>query len=53
MEFWDFNLGVMGEDVIWMWALWRSTEYTIRGWWLPANSSRGESYEFEFARGSF
>jgi len=21
-------------------------------WWLPSNSSRGESYEFEFAHGS-
>jgi hypothetical protein len=25
------NLGVLGQNAIWMWALWRGTKYTIRG----------------------
>jgi hypothetical protein len=38
------NLGVLRQNVIWMWALWRGTKYTIRGkvvaspksgpWWV-------------------
>jgi hypothetical protein len=30
-EFSDSHLGVSGQNVIWMWASWRDTEYTIRG----------------------
>jgi hypothetical protein len=43
-QFWDSHLGVPRQNAIWMWALWRSTEYTIRGkvvaspkskpWWV-------------------
>jgi hypothetical protein len=43
-EFWDSHLGVPRQNVIWMWALWRGTKYTIRGkvvvspksglWWV-------------------
>jgi len=29
-EFWDFHLGVLGQNAIWMWPLWRSIEYNIR-----------------------
>ncbi len=25
------HLGIMGQNVIWMWALWRGTKYTIKG----------------------
>jgi hypothetical protein len=27
---WDSHLGVLEQNVIWMWASWRGTEYTIR-----------------------
>ncbi len=33
-QFWQFQdsqLGVPGQNVIWMWASWRGTKYTIRG----------------------
>jgi len=30
-QFWDSHLGVSRQKVIWMWASWRDTEYTIRG----------------------
>jgi hypothetical protein len=43
-QFRDSHLGVPGQKVIWMWASWRVTEYTIRGkvvaspkfgpWWV-------------------
>jgi len=29
-EFRDSHLGVPGQNVIWMWASWRGTKYTIR-----------------------
>jgi hypothetical protein len=42
--FWDSHLGVLGQNAIWMWALRRGIEYTIRGkvvassksgpWWV-------------------
>jgi hypothetical protein len=40
----DSHLGVLGQNAIWMWALWRGTKYTITGkvvdspkfgpWWI-------------------
>jgi hypothetical protein len=43
-EFRDSHLGDLGQNVIWMWASWRGTKYTIRGkvvaspkfgsWWV-------------------
>jgi hypothetical protein len=30
-RFRDSHLGVPGQKAIWMWALWRGAEYTIRG----------------------
>jgi hypothetical protein len=43
-EFWDSHLGVPGQKTIWMWALWRSIKYNIKGkvvaspksgpWWV-------------------
>jgi hypothetical protein len=30
-EFQDSHLGVLGQNVIWIWASWRGTKYTIRG----------------------
>ncbi len=29
-EFQDSHLGVLGQNAIWMWALWKGIEYTIR-----------------------
>ncbi len=44
LQFWDSHLGVSGQKTIWIWALWRSIEYTIKGkvvaspksgpWWV-------------------
>jgi hypothetical protein len=53
-RFWDSHLGVPGQKLIWMWALWRGVEYTIRGkvvaspkfgpWWvLCVHVARGLS----------
>jgi hypothetical protein len=43
-EFRNSHLGVLGQNAIWMWPLWRSAKYTIRGkvmaspksepWWV-------------------
>jgi len=43
-EFRDSQMGVLGQNAIWMWASWRGTKYTIRGkvmaspkfgpWWV-------------------
>ncbi len=46
-QLWEFrhsHLGVLGQNAIWMWALWKGTKYTIRGkvvvspkskpWWV-------------------
>jgi hypothetical protein len=30
-EFQDSHLGVLGQNAIWMWTLWRGIEYSIRG----------------------
>jgi hypothetical protein len=29
--FWDSHLGIPRQNVIWMWALWKSTKYTTKG----------------------
>jgi hypothetical protein len=48
------NLGILGQNDIWVQAMWLCTMNIIRGrWWLPPNSGRGESYEFMFACGLF
>jgi hypothetical protein len=52
-QFWDSHLGVLGQKVIWMWASWRSTKYTLKPrWWLPPSPGHGESCESKFASGS-
>ncbi len=54
-RFWDFgipNLGVPGQNDIWMQALWLGIDNTIRGrWWLPLSSSGGKSCESMFVHG--
>jgi len=35
-----FPLGVPGQNAIWMWALWRGIEYTIRGKVVASPKSR-------------
>jgi hypothetical protein len=48
------NLGVPGQNDIWVLALWPGPYNIIMGrWWLPPSPSRGESYESMFAHGSF
>jgi len=53
-RFWDSHLGVLEQKSIWMWAMWRGAEYTIRGkvvaspksgpWWvLCVRVARGSS----------
>jgi len=39
-EFWDSHLGVPRQNAIWMWALWRGREYTIRGKVVVSPKSR-------------
>jgi hypothetical protein len=47
------NLGVLGQNDIWVLALWSSIDNTIRGKVMASpSSSRGESCEFVFTRGS-
>jgi len=42
------------QNVIWMWALWRGTKYTIRGrWWLPSSPKPWWVLWIRVARGSF
>ncbi len=49
-QFWDSQMGVLRQNAIWMWALWRSTKYTIRGKVVASLSlGRGESCEFELS----
>jgi hypothetical protein len=37
-NFQDSHLGVLGQNVIWMWASWKGTKYTIRGKvWVVVN----------------
>ncbi len=31
LAIWDSHLGVLGQKAIWMWAMWKGVEYTIRG----------------------
>ncbi len=46
------NLGVLGQDYIWVQALWPGTKNNIKGKVVASPSSgQGESYEFMFARG--
>jgi hypothetical protein len=40
LEFRDSHLGVLGQNVIWMWASWRGIEYTIRGKVVASPKSR-------------
>ncbi len=45
----DSHLGILGQNAIWMWALWRGTKYIIRGKVVaPPSLGRGESCESEF-----
>jgi hypothetical protein len=51
-EFWDSHLGVLGQNDIWVLALWPYTKITIRGrWWLPPSPGCGEFCEFVVTRG--
>jgi len=53
-EFRDSNLGVLGQNDIWVLAPWLGTKNTIRGrWWLPLSLGHDESCDSVFARGSF
>jgi hypothetical protein len=50
-EFWDSNLGDLGQNDIWVLAPWPNTKNTIRGKVVASSSlSHGESYESMFAR---
>jgi hypothetical protein len=51
-NFGTFNLGVPGQNDIWVQALCPGTKNTIKGerWWLPPSLRRGESCESVFAR---
>ncbi len=52
-EFRDSHLGGPKQNVIWMWALWKGTKYTIRGKVVDSPSpGDGESCESEVAHGS-
>jgi len=52
-NFETLNLGVLGQNDIWVLALWPGAENIIRGrWWLPLNPGHGESCEFVFVHGS-
>jgi hypothetical protein len=52
-QFRDSYLGVPGQNAIWMWALWKGMEYTIRGKVVASPSPGcGESCESESTRGS-
>jgi hypothetical protein len=47
-EFRDSHLGIPRQKAIWMWPLWRTTEYTIRGKVVASPSlGHGESCVFE------
>ncbi len=47
------NLGVLGQNDIWVTAPWPCTMNIIRGrWWFPSNMGHGESCEFVFNCGS-
>ncbi len=39
-EFQDSHLGIPRQNVIWMWASWKGTKYTIRGKVLASPKSR-------------
>jgi hypothetical protein len=40
-QLWEFReMGVLGQNAIWIWALWRGTKYTIRGKVVVAPKSR-------------
>jgi hypothetical protein len=39
-EFQDSHLGILRQNDIWMWALWRGTKYTIRGKVVASSKSR-------------
>ncbi len=52
-EFWNSNLGIQGQNDIWVLALWPSTKNTIRGKVMVSLSpGHGESCEFVFTHGS-
>jgi hypothetical protein len=54
LEFQDSNLGIPGQNDIWVLVLWPGTEYIIGGkWWLPPSLGCGEFCESMFAYGSF
>jgi hypothetical protein len=45
------NLGVLGQNDIWMEFPWLITKNTIRGrWWLPSSPGCGESWESVYVR---
>ncbi len=48
------NLGILGQNDIWMLALWLGTKNNIKGKVMtsPSSPGRGESCEFVFARSS-
>jgi hypothetical protein len=56
-QFWEFqdsNLGVQGQNDIWVLVLWSGTKYIIRvWWWLPPSPVHGEFCESVFTRGLF
>ncbi len=41
-QLWQFHshLGVLGQNAIWMWALWKGVEYTIRGKVVASSKSK-------------
>jgi len=48
------NLGVLGQNDIWLLALWPSIENRLKGrWWHPPSLGHGEYCEFVFVNGLF
>jgi len=51
-QLWE-EMGILGQNVIWMGTSWKDTKYTIKGKVVVSPSpGRAESYEFEFIRDS-
>ncbi len=48
------NLGILGQNDIWVQALWPGIKNNIKGrWWLPPSLDRGEFCEYLFAHGLY